>query len=549
MYQIRILRRTGSRLAERWRKRSMAASDSLVIGVIATLVWFVIEQTETCDRFFDWVAENPDYEIDSLILAFILAAIGVVVFAARRYREVLIQMRARRAAEEHAHGLAYHDPLTGLHNRRALGEHLDATVANGTKATRFGLLILDLDRFKAVNDVFGHLEGDQLLLQVAERLTAAMPEEGRAFRLGGDEFAIVLDLTKTDDDAARVLARKIVQEIARPFSASDRVHYIGASVGISLFPDDARDREGLMRRADIALYRAKEEGRGGHRSFEPKMDAEIARRANIEAELRDALANQEIRPAFQPLVDLRTGATVGFELLARWPRPEGDQIRPDEFIPIAEESGLITELMLQTLAFACAEARDWDPALTIAINIAPAQLADPQLCEKILAALTRFGFAPRRLAVEITENALIMDFDKAKSAIESFINLGIKVGLDDFGTGYASLHHLRMLPFDKIKIDRSFILALDDDPEALKIVRAIIGLAISLDLPIIAEGIENEAVARQLASLGCTQGQGFYPGPPISGEQVTKVLSGPLPLRWSHTESRDRPPVQKSGAA
>lgn len=523
------------RVRERRRVPSKAARDALVISVSTALTWLAIERTETCDRLFKWIAANPDYEIDSLILAFLMAAASVVIFAVCRYRELQAEMEARRAAEDLAHGLAYHDPLTGLHNRRALGEHLEALVTLRSAATRTGLLMVDLDRFKAVNDLHGHLAGDRLLLQVATRLAGVMPEGGRAFRLGGDEFAVTLDLSRINDDAARALARQIVQEMSRPFEDGGRVHHISASVGISIFPDDAQDGEGLMRRADIALYRAKEGGRCGHRSFEPKMDAEIARRANIEAELRAALKNEEFRPAYQPLLDLRTGVTVGFEMLARWPRAEGDEIGPGEFIPIAEESGLITELMLQTLAFACAEARDWDPALTIAINISPGQLADPQLCGNILATLTRFGFAPRRLAVEITENALILDFDKAKAAIESFTNLGIKVGLDDFGTGYASLQHLRMLPFDKIKIDRSFILALDHDPEAIKIVRAIIGLALSLELPIIAEGIENEAIALQLRDLGCTQGQGFHLGYPVSGRQVTRVLSGPRPLRWSRT--------------
>lgn len=537
------------RLRECRREPSMATRDALVIGVSAGLTWFAIERTETGDRFFEWVAANPDYEVDSLILAFILAAVSVVIFAVCRCRELRAQMEARRAAEERAHGLDYHDPLTGLHNRRALREHLGALATHRSVATRTGLLMVDLDRFKTVNDLHGHLAGDRLLMQVAARLAGVMPEGGRAFRIGGDEFAITLDLTRTDDDAARVLARQIVQEMSRSFDEGGRVHHISASVGISIFPDDAQDGEALMRRADIALYRAKEGGGCGHRSFEPKMDAEIARRANIEAELREALKNEEFRPAFQPVLDLRTGATVGFELLARWPRSEGEEIGPGEFIPVAEESGLITELMLQTLAFACAEARDWDPALTIAINISPGQLADPELCGNILATLTRFGFAPRRLAVEITENALILDFDKAKTAIESFTNLGIKVGLDDFGTGYASLQHLRMLPFDKIKIDRSFILALDHDPEALKIVRAIIGLAASLELQIIAEGIENEAVALQLRDLGCTQGQGFHLGYPVPGSQVTRVLSGPRPLRWSRTGLRPPASAQHATAA
>ncbi|PSJ39112.1 GGDEF-domain containing protein [Sphingomonas deserti] len=440
--------------------------------------------------------------------------------------EILAERERARDAEQRAHQLAYHDPLTGLPNRRALSDLLEGAMAATADAKSFGLLIVDLDRFKSINDVHGHLAGDQLLREVAGRLSDLTGDQARAFRLGGDEFAIVVDIAGEDADAPRRIARRIVRGMSEPFAIGGFVHHIGASIGISLFPADAADRETLMRRADIALYRAKEGGRCQHRCFEPLMDAEIKRRSVIERELRETMLADGFRPYYQPLVELASGRIVGFEMLARWPRADGVEIGPDQFIPIAEESGLINELMLQLLDRGCREALEWDAALSIEINISPVQLKDPWLAEKILATLTRLNFPPQRLGIEITENALIVDADNARRTIESLKNQGMKVALDDFGTGYSSLQHLRMLPFDKIKIDRSFVHALDSDGDSLKIVRAITSLASSLDLPVVAEGIECEAAVQQLGALGCAFGQGFHLGRPLSIEQVRDLLRG-----------------------
>ena len=451
---------------------------------------------------------------------------------------VIVERERARDAEQRAHQLAYHDPLTGLANRRALSDHLDRSIA-ASPAGGVGLLIVDLDRFKSINDVHGHPAGDQLLRDVAARLIELTGETARAFRLGGDEFAIVAEPGPGDGDAPRRLGRQIVQRLSEPFAIDGIVHHIGASVGISLYPGDAHDRETLMRRADVALYRAKDGGRSQHRSFEPLMDAEIKRRAVLERQLRDAIGTDGLRPHYQPLVELAGRRLVGFELLARWPRSDGLAIGPDQFIPIAEESGLINELMLQLLERGCLEALGWDPSLTIAINISPVQLKDPWLAQKILATLTRLNFPPQRLEIEVTENALIVDADNARRTIESLKNQGIKIALDDFGTGYSSMHHLRMLPFDKIKIDSSFVRAIDSDADALKIVRAILGLAASFDLPVVAEGIESEAVAARLEALGCAYGQGYLIGAPLSVEQlwcdwllpVARGADSPLPGR------------------
>ncbi|MET3723383.1 putative bifunctional diguanylate cyclase/phosphodiesterase [Sphingomonas trueperi] len=433
--------------------------------------------------------------------------------------EMAAGQRRARLAEQRAHQLAYHDPLTGLPNRRALTEYL-----RGAEPHRFGLMLVDLDRFKSINDVHGHPIGDQLLRAVAGRLSWVVGEGGRSYRLGGDEFAITLPFDGDDLDRVRSVAHAIVREVARPFLIDERMHHIGASVGIALYPEDARDADTLMRRADVALYQAKEAGRGCYCAFASQMDAEIRRRSTIEAEMRDGLTQGLFYPRYQPIIDLRTGHVTGFELLARW-RREDAEIGPDQFIPIAEECGLLNTLMLDLLDRACSETRDWPVPASIAINISPGQLRDDWLSHKILSVLARTGFPPQRLTVEITENALIVDAEKAHHAIESLKNQGVQLALDDFGTGYASIQHLRMLPFDKIKIDRSFVDSLSESTEKLRIVRAILGLASTLELPVVAEGIETLETAEMLRALGCAQGQGYLFGRPMDKEEVERWLA------------------------
>ena len=499
--------RWAQRAAIVWRMWPAAKRDTVVIVVVASVIWLAIERTGFCTRFFQWVSRNPEYEVDSLILAFLLCAIGIALIACRRYLEL------RRANDERdlARGLAYYDPLTGLENRRALQERLDGL--NSRQSTsQVGLIIVDLDRFKAINDVHGHLAGDRLLRLATDRLVEESMEGQTVYRLGGDEFAILIDVQKAGKAAPEAIARHIVLRMSQPFFDHGLVHHIGASAGIAFFPGDADDGMGMIRAADVALYRAKHAGRGQHRCYEFAMDDQIKQRALLEHQLRAAIGLGMIKPYYQPLVDLASGRTIGFELLARWHRSDGSAVEPDQFIPIAEECGLIGELLLDLLDRVCIEARDWDPALTIALNISPVQINDPWLAEKILATLARHGFSPKRIAIEITENAILSDEDNARRMIVSLKNQGMKIGLDDFGTGYSSLHHLRILPFDQIKIDKSFITRIEEDPEALRIVKAIIGLAGSLDLPVVAEGIETLAVANIMRDLGCAQGQGYLFG-------------------------------------
>lgn len=438
--------------------------------------------------------------------------------------EMLAEQERARLAEQKAQQLAYHDALTGLQNRRALTEHLDALRIGDTPAEKVALLLLDLDLFKSVNDVHGHPEGDRLLRCVAARLTRVVGEAGAAYRLGGDEFAVTLGLHRTQPDAGAEMAERLIKELGKPFQIDGLAHHIGASVGLSIFPVDAIDSETLMRRADIALYKAKAQGRSRHLAFEPGMDAEIARRSYLERDLRRDLTRNAFRPWYQPIVNLRSGRITGFEMLARWHKGERLRVGPDQFIPIAEECGLVGDLMLALLEQACADAARWDPDLTLSINVSPTQLKDRALSGKVLKVLEKTAFPPHRLKLEITENVLISEAENAKAVIGALKERGAKLALDDFGTGFSSIQHLRILPFDNIKIDRSFIEGLDQDDEAYRMIEGMIRLAASLNLPVVAEGIERPATLDLLKDLGCAEGQGFLFGKPMEAARVDDLL-------------------------
>lgn len=439
--------------------------------------------------------------------------------------EMLVEQARAQSAERRAQQLAYEDVLTDLPNRRALSENL-AGLRFLAPERAVALLVLDLDHFKAVNDVHGHHAGDELLQRVAECLTEIVKDRGAAYRLGGDEFAITLDLDRIDSDVPETVAQRIVSKLAAPFWIDGLVHHIGGSIGISLYPRDASDSETLMRRADIALYQAKASGRSQFRMFERAMDAEIVRRSVLEQEFRRDLEHGAFRPHYQPIVHLESGDITGFEMLARWERDDGTEVGPCEFIPIAEECGLVGELMLSLLEQACVDATAWGPDLTLSINVSPTQLKDRWLSEKILRVLTHAGLPPQRLKLEITENALISEPAHAKSIIESLKNQGVLLALDDFGTGYSSIQHLRILPFDTVKIDRSFITGIERDPEAHRMAVSMVHLAFNLGLSVVAEGVESAGVLAILKEIGCAEGQGYFFGRPVSQARALALLDG-----------------------
>ncbi len=450
--------------------------------------------------------------------------LGVTAFSVRADR------RLRRALAR-ADAIARTDALTGLPNRRQFHDELEAELAAGYRdGLDHALLLIDLDRFKAANDAHGHPAGDELLRLVATRLQSVLRDERLIARLGGDEFAFALrcepggpDRPRTDPGA---VAERIVKTLGEPFVlAAGTVIQIGASIGIGLTDAGITDADGLMHRADVALYRAKACDRGCFRTFEHGMDSQVRARALLEGDLRQAIAEDAIVPHFQPVVDLATGRPIGVEMLARWSHPVRGMVSPVDFIPIAEDVGLIGPMTERLLRRACRAAASWPAHVTLACNVSPIHLRDRDLPRMIGAILDETGFPASRLEIEVTESALVGDLDLARGLLDQLKQLGVRLALDDFGTGYSSLRHLQTLPFDKVKIDRSFVAAMVDDPESGKIVSAVVGLSRSLGLSTVAEGVETADTAALLRELGCDIGQGWLFGRPASAEQMDALLS------------------------
>lgn len=433
--------------------------------------------------------------------------------------------RAFVRAESTIRQLAMKDALTGLANRRALFFELKNLLERARAQKRkLAVFMIDLDRFKPVNDQYGHLAGDIVLKEVADRLVAALPDAQILARYGGDEFVVVYKLD-SDFNADELIARKIIDVLANTMSVEGNDLRVGATLGSAIYPDDASAEEELIAKADLALRRGKSQGSGAAVAYNAYMDIDVDARSQLETELRNAISSGEFVPYFQPVVDMSTGRVRGFEILCRWNHPTRGLLQPSEFIPFAEASHLIGDLTIALLRAACAGARAFPETITLAINIAPRQIQNPALAHGILAVLSETGFAPHRLEVELTETALVCDIAAAKHVIASLKGLGIKVALDDFGTGYSSLCYLSELPIDMIKIDRAFISTMHTREESAKIVIAILGLSKSLQLATIAEGVEGEVDAEFLKANGCIMAQGRFYGMPMPLEEALVVLA------------------------
>lgn len=465
-------------------------------------------------------ASNEGWFIDEIVVTAVLIGFCWVL-----RRSVLFhwEIQRRRAAETEAMLLARHDPLTGLPNRRVLLETLERGLRTRPEGATLAVMIVDLDGFKGVNDLHGHAWGDALLCAVVQRLSDIISESTMLARLGGDEFALVLPAGLAKDAIERVAAR-IVARMAEPFEIHGGVCDIGASVGIAMAPDDGDDVSGMLRAADIALYRAKEAGRGVHRFFELEMDLAMRRTAALKGDMRTAIEQRQIVPFYQPMIDLQGHCVEGFEVLARWNHPRLGWIMPDSFIPLAEDMRLISALSLSLLEQVCEDMQAWPERYRVSINISPSQLQDINICERIGTLLLQHGIDPARFEVEITESALVEDAAGARRTIEGLRALGLSVALDDFGTGYSSLYHLREIPFDKLKIDQSFVRDIASNTRAASYVEAIIKLGISLHLKVTAEGIEEQRVLAKLQDCGCEFGQGFLFAKPVPAEELLQVL-------------------------
>jgi diguanylate cyclase (GGDEF)-like protein/PAS domain S-box-containing protein len=448
-----------------------------------------------------------------------------IVYGGKPRRVLALRdLRDRRRAEERIRFLAHHDPLTQLPNRTGFAEHLGRAIQQREHNPEpFALLALDLDRFKLVNDTLGHAMGDALLVKVAARLRASVREDDLVCRLGGDEFAIV-QFARRQPEAATALAARVIELLSRPFIVHGQVLNIGVSVGIALYPSDGRDIASLARNADLALYRSKDEGRGTYRFFETEMDTRMQRRRLLEVELRTALALRQFHLLYQPQLCMQTGLIIGFEALIRWQHPKRGVISPAEFIPLAEETGLIIPIGEWVLREACREAASWDSTASIAINLSPVQFRSPGLVEAVRSACLGARLDPARLELEVTESVLLNDNEATLETLRALKQFGARISMDDFGTGYSSLSYLRSFPFDKIKIDRSFVRDITEASDTAAIVRAIIGLGKSLGMETTVEGVET---AEQLALLrreGCDQAQGYFIGRPLPPDAAQDLL-------------------------
>jgi diguanylate cyclase (GGDEF)-like protein/PAS domain S-box-containing protein len=436
----------------------------------------------------------------------------------------------RQRSDERIAHMARHDALTDLPNRILLRERLDHELKRVKRGECLAVLCLDLDQFKSVNDALGHPVGDELLKLVGERLRGCTREPDTVARIGGDEFAIIMTQMHEASDAA-ALSRRIRNSVVKPYQIDGHQIVTDISIGISVSPLDAIEPDALLRNADMALYGAKADGRGTYRFFEPEMNTRMRARRELEMDLRNALICDEFELHYQPLVDLQSNDVNAFEALLRWNHPTRGMVSPADFIPLAEETGLIVPLGEWVLKVACAEAVAWPDPIKVAVNLSPVQLNNRNLLGVVTQVLADTGLPPRKLQLEITETVLLQNTFATLATLHELRKLGVQIALDDFGTGYSSLSYLRSFPFDKIKIDRSFIQDLSKGTEPAAIVQAVANLAKCLNMASTAEGVETEQQLEMLQAIGCTEMQGYLFSKARPANEIRQFFhSGPKSL-------------------
>ncbi|MGB3165814.1 MAG: EAL domain-containing protein [Alteraurantiacibacter sp.] len=507
-----------------------AERDLVALGIaIAAIILFVGTGGSLMPqivRAWSGAAAPPD----AMLVNAVLLNIALLTFGWRRYADLQHEVGMRRESEERARTLAERDALTGCLNRRsgpaALQGLLDAARQSGEDAA---VLVIDFDNFKQVNDRYGHSTGDVVLNTIAERLSSCLPNGAVIARIGGDEFACAFPFNRNSRDRVDASVDTLVRRVAAPIVIDESDIVATISVGVASSGTEADGEtplsaKRLIHRADIAMYHAKAGGRNRHSWFELQMEEDKRFRARIETSIRNALKHGEFVPYYEQQVDLESGDIVGFEMLARWHSQDFGVVGPDTFIPVAEEIGLIGELSEQLIRQALRDASAWDNSISLAVNISPLQLRDPWFSQKILQMLSECGFPAARLEIEITESCLHEDIGAVRSMITSLRNQGVRVSLDDFGTGYSSLSQLRSLPFDRLKIDRSFVSEIGSDEIGSELLNAIVALGRGLSLPVTAEGIENGTVLEKLRNLGEIKGQGYLYGRPEDADAVLARL-------------------------
>lgn len=511
--------------------RAKADRDLLGLGiVIAALVLFVANGSSVVGDFISSLVtgEKPR---DQLLSTALLLNIALLLFGWRRYVDLSAEVSQRREAETTARKLAQTDPLTGCLNRRSVGDALQDIIATARlTGHEVVAMMIDLDNFKRSNDVHGHQAGDAVLLEASRRIQSILPGRSIMARLGGDEFACAAIYDPEHTEAIDRLVVRLNEAVARPVMVAGLSIEVTASIGLAATMVGDKGEPSvlanvLLHHADLAMYQAKKSGRDRYCWFEPAMESELRYRSELERSIREGIPAGEFVPFYEKQIDLDTGELTGFEMLARWRSPRHGLLSPEVFIPVAEEIGLISDLSESLIRQALRDARDWDPCLTLSVNISPIQLRDPWFAQKLLKLLIEANFPPHRLDIEITESCLHENVGIVQTLITSLKNQGIRISLDDFGTGYSSLAQLRTLPFDRIKIDRHFVSNLANSKDSSMIIQAITTLGRGMDLPITAEGIESSEVLDELRKLGSFKGQGFLYGKPSDGQSVREMLA------------------------
>ncbi|MCY1665254.1 putative bifunctional diguanylate cyclase/phosphodiesterase [Rhizobium sp. SL86] len=505
-----------------------AVWQAWLLGAVGVAAFAVFVHFDAYELLLTFLQEHEDYELDEVLLALDIFGLLSLIYGILRLWDFRQEKTRRQKAESQVDWMALHDHLTGLQNRHSLERRLRQWEEAPNSTRKFSVLMIDLDGFKRINDLVGHHAGDVVLTTIAARLREHVADDN-LFRMGGDEFVAVIDTPSL----ALPVATALLQSLNRPVPFHDTTLDVGASIGVATAPTDGATGAECLRAADAAMYAAKSAGRGKVQVFDAAIRERAQRRDLAERNLRHAVAYGGIRPFYQPIIDLHSGKISGFEALARWQMEDGSFISPVDFIPLAEESGLMTKLTDLLLRQACRDAAGWPADTRLSFNISPIQLKDRMLGLRILAILMETGFDPRRLEIEITETALIQDLETAASVLSELRTAGISVALDDFGTGYSNLAQLSNFSFDKIKIDRSFVTSFQDQQKQEKIVRAIVGLGIGLEVPTTAEGIETEDQLSSLSSMGCTYGQGFLFGKAIPADEALRMFDATIavPLR------------------
>jgi diguanylate cyclase (GGDEF)-like protein len=508
--------------------RSLRVREGVLLLVVMTIATCIAYEYQVFPEASGISPQKHIIELDEALVLSVLLCVGLLVITSRALLSQRREVARRIEAEHRARMLALQDPLTALPNRRRFDQELKTALgalprSNGADA----VFLLDLTGFKRVNDVYGHGVGDEVLINFASRVQRAVRAGDLVARLGGDEFA-VLALQLAGAEEATSIGLRIIKELDQPITSGSTRHQITVGIGIALIPQDGRDEADILRKADIALYRAKSQSRSALCFFEANMDAHIRDRRQMEVELHVALSQGTVLPYYQPLIELKTNRIISFEALARWTHPIFGEVPPDRFIAIAEECGLINELTDHLLQEAARTACNWPDEVTLSFNISASQLKDQTIAARTLSIIKESGLSPHRLEIELTESAIVQDLENAKATVRILREAGVRIVLDDFGTGYSSFYHLLNFKIDKIKIDRSFIRDMESNLETAALVRALLGFGHGLGLTMVAEGVELPGQATDLLEQGCEQVQGYLYARAMPAFETIKFLRSRL---------------------